>query len=122
MNGIFGKWHLGHQDKYLPLQNGFDEYSGLICSNDMWPVGYDGKPIQSTKKSYYPTMSFWEGNSPSFDIKDFEDQSKLTTKSFGVRPEHRFLERVGLFFVFRLDAKICHSSIQVLLGCIFDIH
>ena len=80
INGIFGKWHLGHREKYLPLQNGFDEYAGLICSNDMWPVGYDGKPIQSTKKSYYPTMSFWEGNNPSSDIKDFEDQSQLTTK------------------------------------------
>ena len=45
----------------------------------MWPVGYDGKPIQSTK-SYYPTMSFWEGNSSSFEINDFEDQSQLTTK------------------------------------------
>ena len=79
-NAIFGKWHLGHRNEYLPLQNGFDEYAGLICSNDMWPVGYDGKPIQSTKKSYYPIMSFWEGNSPLYDIKNFEDQSQLTTK------------------------------------------
>ena len=39
-----------HREEFLPLQNGFDEYAGLICSNDMWPVGYDGKPIQSTKK------------------------------------------------------------------------
>ena len=31
-NAIFGKWHLGHRSEYLPLQNGFDEYSGLICS------------------------------------------------------------------------------------------
>ena len=37
-NAIFGKWHLGHRYEYLPLQNGFDEYSGLICSNNMWPV------------------------------------------------------------------------------------
>ena len=47
---IFGKWHLGHRKEYLPIQNGFDEYAGLICSNDMWPVGYDGEPIQSSKK------------------------------------------------------------------------
>ena len=79
-NGIFGKWHLGHREKYLPLQNGFDEYAGLICSNDMWPVGYDGLPINSVKKSYYPTMSFWEGNKPSNEIKNFEDQGQLTTK------------------------------------------
>ncbi len=78
-NAIFGKWHLGHREEYLPLQNGFDEYAGLICSNDMWPVGYDGKPVKSSKKSYYPTMSFWEGNQPSYDIKNFKDQAQLTT-------------------------------------------
>ena len=33
----FGKWHLGHHPKFLPLQNGFDEYLGLPYSNDMWP-------------------------------------------------------------------------------------
>ena len=35
---IFGKWHLGSIDKkFLPLQNGFDEYVGLPYSNDMIP-------------------------------------------------------------------------------------
>ena len=62
INGIFGKWHLGHKEKYLPLQNGFDEYAGLICSNDMWPVDYDGNPIVGKKRSYYPPMAFWIGN------------------------------------------------------------
>ena len=23
---LFGKWHLGHHEKFLPLQHGFDEY------------------------------------------------------------------------------------------------
>jgi len=32
---IFGKWHLGHQRTFLPLQNGFDEYFGIPFSNDM---------------------------------------------------------------------------------------
>jgi arylsulfatase len=32
---IVGKWHLGHRDRYLPLQNGFDEYFGIPYSNDM---------------------------------------------------------------------------------------
>ncbi len=31
----YGKWHLGHQNPFLPLQNGFDEYYGLPFSNDM---------------------------------------------------------------------------------------
>lgn len=30
-----GKWHLGHQEKFLPLQHGFDHYFGLPFSNDM---------------------------------------------------------------------------------------
>ena len=31
----FGKWHLGHQLQFLPLQHGFDEYFGIPFSNDM---------------------------------------------------------------------------------------
>jgi len=80
INGIFGKWHLGHKEKYLPLQNGFDEYAGLICSNDMWPVDYDGNPIVGKKRSYYPPMAFWRGNEPSNHIESLKDQGQLTTK------------------------------------------
>ena len=79
-NAIFGKWHLGHKEKYLPLQNGFDEYAGLICSNDMWPVDYDGNPLIGEKRSYYPPMAFWRGNEPSEHIGSLKDQGKLTTK------------------------------------------
>jgi len=35
---IFGKWHLGDSQQFLPLQHGFDEYFGLPYSNDMWPL------------------------------------------------------------------------------------
>jgi len=38
--GIVGKWHLGHMPKFLPLQNGFDEYFGIPYSNDMRSVVY----------------------------------------------------------------------------------
>jgi len=30
-----GKWHLGHQEKFLPHNNGFDEFYGIPFSNDM---------------------------------------------------------------------------------------
>lgn len=33
-----GKWHLGHVEKYLPRKQGFDEYYGILYSNDMRPV------------------------------------------------------------------------------------
>lgn len=34
-SGLFGKWHLGHTRRYLPLQQGFDEFNGTPFSNDM---------------------------------------------------------------------------------------
>ncbi|MFK5922497.1 MAG: sulfatase [Verrucomicrobiota bacterium] len=34
----FGKWHLGHKPKWLPRTQGFDEYFGILYSNDMFPV------------------------------------------------------------------------------------
>ncbi|MCA9042420.1 MAG: sulfatase, partial [Planctomycetaceae bacterium] len=33
-----GKWHLGHFPQWLPHTQGFDEYFGILYSNDMWPV------------------------------------------------------------------------------------
>jgi arylsulfatase A len=30
-----GKWHLGHQKKFLPTSQGFDQYFGIPYSNDM---------------------------------------------------------------------------------------
>lgn len=38
--GMVGKWHLGHREKYLPLQQGFDSYFGIPYSNDMASVVY----------------------------------------------------------------------------------
>ena len=32
-----GKWHLGHLEKFLPPQHGFDEFYGIPYSHDMWP-------------------------------------------------------------------------------------
>lgn len=34
----FGKWHLGHRPQWLPTTQGFDEYEGILYSNDMYPV------------------------------------------------------------------------------------
>lgn len=33
----YGKWHLGHHPRFLPMRHGFDEYYGIPYSNDMWP-------------------------------------------------------------------------------------
>lgn len=33
-----GKWHLGHREEFFPVNHGFDEYFGILYSNDMRPV------------------------------------------------------------------------------------
>ncbi len=35
--GCFGKWHLGDQPGFLPVDQGFDTWRGIPYSNDMWP-------------------------------------------------------------------------------------
>jgi len=35
---LVGKWHLGHLPEYFPTNHGFDEYYGILYSNDMRPV------------------------------------------------------------------------------------
>ena len=42
---IYGKWHLGLPEQYLPLQHGFDEYFGLPYSNDMQPPKWGSLPL-----------------------------------------------------------------------------
>ncbi len=77
---IFGKWHLGHHKEFLPLQNGFDEYTGLPYSNDMWPVHVDGthyKPGEG--RDNYPELPLIEGNETKKYIETLQDQDNLTT-------------------------------------------
>ncbi len=61
--GIVGKWHLGHQKEFLPLQHGFDEYYGMPYSNDMQGVVYiKGNEVDSLKVNQrYTTKTYtWE--------------------------------------------------------------
>ncbi|WP_439556246.1 sulfatase-like hydrolase/transferase, partial [Dyadobacter sp.] len=70
--GIFGKWHLGSEQEFLPLQQGFDEYYGVPYSHDMWPL----HPWQ--EKAKYPPLHWIDGNKQGKEIKNLEDASELT--------------------------------------------
>jgi arylsulfatase A-like enzyme len=66
--GMHGKWHLGHQKPFLPLQHGFDDYLGLPYSNDMWPR-------HPQRKDFFPPLPLIEGDSV---VRLDPDQSLLT--------------------------------------------
>ena len=68
---VFGKWHLGSQRQFLPLQNGFDEYYGLPYSNDMWPFH-----PQQGEVFNFPDLPTYDGN----EVVGYNtDQSCFTT-------------------------------------------
>ncbi|MFB0555305.1 MAG: sulfatase-like hydrolase/transferase [Phycisphaerae bacterium] len=64
----YGKWHLGHHPKFLPMRHGFDDYFGLPYSNDMWP----NHPTNKT----FPDLPLIEGERI---IEYNPDQTQLTT-------------------------------------------
>ncbi|MDA2926744.1 sulfatase [Acidobacteria bacterium AH-259-G07] len=47
-----GKWHLGHKPQFYPRRHGFDEYYGILYSNDMRPV----QLIENEKVIEYPVV------------------------------------------------------------------
>ncbi|MGQ1787971.1 sulfatase family protein [Saccharicrinis sp. GN24d3] len=72
-----GKWHLGWQEAFLPLQHGFDEFLGLPYSNDMWP--HSNVTGEKKPNSRYPALRLIEGNETIDTIASIADQDKLTT-------------------------------------------
>jgi arylsulfatase A len=106
---IFGKWHLGHHPKFLPLQHGFDEYFGLPYSNDMWPYhpGVSHLPMEERLKRW-PHLPLIEGNRVINPQVTGEDQAQLTTQytEHAVDFIHRHREQP--FFLY-----VPHSMVHV---------
>ncbi len=110
--GIFGKWHLGHQKKFLPPNHGFDKYLGLPYSNDMWPVDYDGTPLQKDDwRAQYPPLPLIKNTTPVDTIETLEDQSTLTTRYTEAAVEFIEKNRDNPFFLY-----LPHSMPHVPLG------
>jgi arylsulfatase len=119
--GVFGKWHLGDHQPYLPLQQGFDEYFGLPYSNDMWPVDYDGTPITKGQqrdpadtrphRRYWAPLHLMDGNEQVRDVKNVRDQDALTT--LYTERAVRFIKahKATPFFLY-----LAHSMVHVPLG------
>jgi arylsulfatase len=74
---IFGKWHLGHREPFLPSRHGFDEFLGLLYSNDNGPLHPIVRDI--------PSLPLIEGEKA---VESDPDQSQFT---------RRFTERAVKF-------------------------
>lgn len=70
---LVGKWHLGSQPEYLPLQHGFDYYFGLPYSNDMGKVG--AVPNLVTQN---PPLPLYRNNT----VIETEPDQRLLTKRY----------------------------------------
>jgi arylsulfatase A len=64
----FGKWHLGSVEGFFPTQNGFDEYLGILYSNDMMP------PWVNTERP----LHLYRGTEPTEEYP--VDQTTLTER------------------------------------------
>ncbi len=107
----FGKWHLGDQYQFLPLQNGFDEYYGLPYSNDMWPLHPDYVKLPegiAKRKRGYPDLPMYEGNEIVDPEITGDDQKQLTTQytEHAIDFIHRHRDRP--FFLY-----VPHSMVHV---------
>ncbi|MBI1344167.1 MAG: sulfatase-like hydrolase/transferase [Terrimonas sp.] len=65
---VFGKWHLGFQKKFLPVNQGFDEFYGIPYSSDMWPY-------HPERPGTYPPLPLYENDRI---IDTIEEQSWMT--------------------------------------------
>jgi arylsulfatase A len=77
----FGKWHLGHLQRFLPRQHGFDEYFGLPYSNDMWPFHPDYvrlPPDAENRKRGYPDLPIIRNDSVEVSRVTDKEQKTLT--------------------------------------------
>ena len=69
----FGKWHLGDHADTRPVARGFDEYAGLLVSNDMWRHN-----DWWLKRSGPRPLPYWENAGIKIPDISPEDQKNLT--------------------------------------------
>jgi arylsulfatase A len=72
--GGFGKWHIGDQDETRPHNRGFDEFTGIMYSNDMWA----GHPENPEYWGKFP-LRYWENGQIAIDSVTAEHQKMFTT-------------------------------------------
>ncbi|MDA0749117.1 MAG: sulfatase [Verrucomicrobia bacterium] len=78
---VYGKWHLGHHEKFLPMQHGFDDYFGLPYSNDMWPYHPGVRHLSMEERiKRWPHLPLIDRNEIVNPEVSPKDQEQLTTQ------------------------------------------
>ncbi len=96
--GVFGKWHLGDTEGYLPKDQGFDTFFGLPYSNDMY--------IGSTHK-FADDALFRVG----YTLERAEADQKLTaTKALVKANRPAIIDKVPLFSGDKIVEYPCDQS------------
>ena len=74
--GIFGKWHLGSKKEFFPTNHGFDEFYGILYSNDMW------RWHPEYPEGYPEDLLLYRNGNPIMEIIDQSDLTKdITSES-----------------------------------------
>ena len=74
--GIFGKWHLGSKKEFFPTNHGFDEFYGILYSNDMW------RWHPEYPEGYPEDLLLYRNENPIMEIIDQSDLTKdITSES-----------------------------------------
>jgi arylsulfatase len=71
-SAIYGKWHLGDHPDFFPMNYGFDDFYGILYSNDMWPNHPQQGPIFN-----FDDLLLYHNDEV---IDTLYDQSELTTQ------------------------------------------
>ena len=106
-SAIFGKWHLGYQHEFLPLQQGFGEFFGLPYSNDMFRYNINFIKIDPG----YPDLCLMQRNEKVREIISQDDQDQLTTLFTDKAVDFINRNKDNPFFVY-----LAHSMPHVPLG------
>lgn len=79
----FGKWHVGYQQQFMPLNKGFDEFFGIPYSHDMWPN-------HPTAGNYYPPLPLYNGDQVVETMPDINQFStRFTEKAVDFIQKHK---------------------------------
>lgn len=82
-----GKWHLGHQEKYMPNNQGFDYFYGVPYSNDMDNHFYKHMNFQAPPLPFYRNTELIEaGPDQRYLTRRYTEETIKRIKNRGDQP------------------------------------